>query len=81
MGAVDHNLEAGKAGTGRHTALAEFDIPTRRVIDSRHLADLARLNHSHWGIEQLFDHVLDFIRKLGALAGEELDAIVIMRIM
>ncbi|MNF62286.1 hypothetical protein D3C84_439630 [compost metagenome] len=79
---IDNDLQAGKTGTGRHTAFAEFDVATRRVVDSRHLADLARLDNRHRRrIKQFFDHQFDVIRQLGALPGEKLDAVVIMRVM
>ncbi|MCY1392926.1 hypothetical protein D9M71_78100 [compost metagenome] len=81
MGAVDDHLQAGKIGTGRHTALAEFDIAAGCIIDTRDLAELARLDHRHWRIEQFLDHQLDFIRQFGALAGKELDAIIVMGVV
>src|SRR5690606_21021075 len=40
VSAIDHQLEAGKVGTGRHAALAELDIAPGRVVNSRSLAQL-----------------------------------------
>ncbi len=81
MRAVDNDLQTGEIGPGRHAALAELDVAARCIIDSRHLTDLARLDDGHWRIQQLFDHQLQFIGQLGTFAGEELDAVVIMRVV
>ncbi|MCY1412218.1 hypothetical protein D9M71_276180 [compost metagenome] len=81
MGAVEHQLEAGEIGAGRHAALAELDVAAGRVVDPRRLAQLRRLDHAHRRIEQLLDHQLDLVRQLGSLAGEELDAVVVVRIV
>src|SRR5439155_1537418 len=81
MRAVDDDLQAGEIGASRNAAFAELDVATRCIIDSRHLADLDRLDDGHWRIEQLFDHQLQLIRQLGAFTREELDAVVIMRVV
>ncbi|MCY1403958.1 hypothetical protein D9M71_191550 [compost metagenome] len=78
---VDNHLQAGEVRAGRHTALAELDVAAGCVIDTRNLAKLARFNHGHRRIEQFLNHQLDFVRQLCALAGKELDAIVVMRVV
>ena len=81
MGAIDDDLQPGEVGTARHTALTEFDIAPGGIVDSRDLAQLLGLDHRHRLIKQLFDHQLNFVRQLGALPGEELDAVVMMGIV
>ncbi len=81
MGAIDDQLEPGEVGTGRHAALAELDVATGRIVDPRCLAQLCRLDHSHRRIDQLLDHQLDLVGKLGSATGKELDAVVVMGIM
>ncbi|MNF11908.1 hypothetical protein D3C80_2132430 [compost metagenome] len=51
MRTIDHDFQAIETGAGWHTALAEFDVSTGRVVDSRNLADLARLHNGHWSVE------------------------------
>ena len=81
VGAVENHFQAAKVGTGRHTAFAELDITTGRIIDTRHFAKLVRIHNRHLRVEQLFDHQLNFIGELGTLTREELDAVVIMRVV
>lgn len=81
IGAIQHDLHAGEAGPGGHAALAELDVATGGIIDARDLADTRRVDHGHGRIEQFLDHGLEFIGQLGAGAGKELDAIVVVGIV
>ncbi len=81
VGAIQHDLHPSEAGTGRYAALAELDVATGRIVDARDLANPRRVDHGHRSIEQLLDHGLELIGQLGAGAGKELDAVVVVRIV
>ena len=81
MGAIEHDFEAAQIhGIGKG-ALAEFNIAPGSVTDAPGLAQTGRLHDLHGPIQCFFDCQLDLVRQLGALGGEELDAIVLERIM
>ncbi|MNO88765.1 hypothetical protein D3C76_802300 [compost metagenome] len=81
MGAVENHFQPGEIGAGGHAALAELDIAPRGIVDPRNLAQTGGLDHRHRRVEQFLDDQLHLVRQLGALAGEELDAVVVVRVV
>ena len=76
MGAVDGDPESVEIQAGRRRALAEFDVPARRVADPDRLADVGAAGRLHRRVDRLFDLQLGAVGQLGAVPGEELDAVV-----
>ncbi len=81
MRAIDDDLQALEVEIVRKRALAEFDVAARRVADAERLAQLRRLDAADRTVDALLDRLLDRVRQLGAACREELDAVVLERIV
>jgi hypothetical protein len=81
VGAVDRHLQAAQIELVGKRALAEFDVTPGGVVDAARFAQTGRLHASHGGIEPRLDLGLDRIGQLGAVGGEELDAVIVVRVV
>lgn len=63
------------------SALAEFDVTTGSIVDAQCLAQLGGLHALEFVVQLGFDGHLDFVRQLGTVGGEELDAVVVIGIV
>ena len=81
MGAINDQFDAMELQWRRNRALAEFDIPALGILEAAGLADPRRINRGHGLVDLGLDQVLDLVRKLQPVRAEELDAIVIIRVM
>ena len=86
IGAIDDDLQAFERGALRESVLHELDVAAGRVVDPlgaaeavalRQLPPLAAIVDAHAG----FDLRFDVIRQLEAIGPEQLDAIVLERIV
>ena len=65
----------------REGAFAEFDITTRRIDDTVRFTQLGGINTGNLFFHFSFNGLFHLVRQLGAVNGEELDAIVVERVM
>ena len=81
VGTVDDELQSLEIEVIRKRALAELDITARGIVEPAHLAEPARIDAVPRLVEFLLDAFLDGVGQLGAALGEELDAVVRIRIV
>src|SRR5690606_21299215 len=76
-----HDLQAIEFLAATIGALAEFDVTPGSVGNSRGLANLVGTHGHETVVEHRLDLRLDNVVELGALGGEKLDAVVVMRVV
>ena len=81
MGAIHRDFQARQAGVGGHRALAEFDVAASGVHDALGLAQGVGFGGGQRLFQQFLDVLLDRVGQLLAIAGEELDAVVVIGIV
>ena len=81
MGAVHHDFQARQTGVGGHRALAEFNVAASGVHDALGLAQGVGLGGGQRLLQQFLDVQFDHVGQLLAIAGEELDAVVVIGIV
>ena len=81
MTAVHHHFHPIQIHVGGEGALAEFDIATGGIINAHRFAKFGRLDTLELVIQLGFDSQLDIIGQLGAVGGEELDAVVVIGVV
>ena len=85
VGAIDHQLEPVEGHRARHAALEKHQVAADGVVDTRGLADFAgaraQMGERTVVENQVLDPALGFVVELESFAGEELDAVVLERIM
>src|SRR4051812_18753026 len=79
--AIDHDLHALEIEIAREGRFAEFYVARPRIVAPAHLAELRRRVAAHRLVHFGLDRRLDLVRKLEAVAGEELDAVVLIGIV
>ena len=82
--AIDRNLEAVEAQFGREGGLGKFHIAPRRVVEPLGAAKVARTGQRlvrRTGFHPPFDLHLDFVGQLVAVRPEQLDAVVLKRVV
>jgi hypothetical protein len=78
--AVDHDFHARQVQPG-HRGHAEFLVASARLVDAHRAAELARRAGHRRLVEMLFDARFDFVRELGTVGIEELDAVVVVQVV
>ncbi len=84
VGAVDHHLQALEAHALGEARLHELDVATRRVVDALGAAELGRSGQALRKIvvgEAGLDFRLNLVVELEAVGTEQLDAVVLIRIV
>jgi len=81
VGAIDDDLQATQVQLVREGALAKFDVTALGVVEALGAAQLVRRHAGHGRIERRLDFQLHAVGQLGALAGKELDAVVLVGIV
>ncbi len=81
MRAVHHDAQAAQVERVGERALAELDVPPGRVVDAARPAELGRRPARERPLERGLDLLLDRVWKLPAVGGEELDAVIGVRIV
>ena len=81
VGAVDDDAHAAQVERARKAALAELDVPARRVFDAAGAAEFRRRHAAERLAELRLDRCLDVVGQLVAVGREELDAVVLVRIV
>ena len=73
---VDHDPETSERQFGRHRALAEFDVSSYCIVDSRRPADVDAGDRLHRRLDCGLDRKLHLVGQLSAVGVEELDAVI-----
>ena len=81
VGAIDHDLQPVETDVAGHRLLNRVDIATARVVDPAGPADAVGLDEQRLLLEQQFDRCFGLVGKLEAVGTEQLDAIVLVRIV
>src|SRR6266513_1920201 len=81
MRAVDDDLHAFQVELGREGRLAELDVAPAGIVDAPRASQAGGLVAAHWPLHLRFDRRLGAVGQLEAVAGEELDAVVGVRIV
>ena len=83
VGAVEDDAQALERKVARQRALGEFDVAVVHAVDALGAAEVAALGHAlgHVAVDQAFDLALDLVRKLVAVRAEQLDAVVVERVV
>ncbi len=79
--AVQHHLQPAQVEAARHAGLAELDVAADRVARAHRLAQALGFHRGERRVERGFDRALGGVVELLALGGEELDAVVVVRIV
>ncbi|KAG0732036.1 hypothetical protein G6F23_014716 [Rhizopus arrhizus] len=79
--AIQHQAQPAQVEGARHAGLAEFDVAADRLACARRLAQLFRFGSGERNIQRCFQRQLGGVVELLALGGEELDAVVVVRIV
>ena len=83
VGAVDHDAQAVERQIARQRALGEFDVAVLHAVDALGAAELGGLGEplGEIAVDQLLDLELDLVGQLVAVRAEQLDAVVVVRIV
>ena len=83
IGAIDHDLEPVEAQPARKAVLDEFDIAAAGIVEPLGAAELLRPARAREQVsaDLRLDGGLDLVRQLVAVRAEELDAVVLERIV
>ncbi len=81
MRAVEHDLERIEPEPGRHGRQAEALVVLARAVDALGLAQRTRVPGDGRFRQKALDPFLDFVRQLRAAFVEELDAVVVIRVV
>ena len=81
MIAIENDFQATKIMIIWKRAFAKLDVASARIINPLHLAEISRGYADHRFIDSLFDRTLNIIRQLSTLCREELNAIIVIRVM
>ncbi len=81
MSAVQHDVHVIKHKFIGHGALAEFHVTARRIFHPKRLAQVGRFTDRNGLLKPALNFGLQMIAELGALSGEELDAVVVMGVV
>jgi hypothetical protein len=81
VGAVDHHLERVEADVVRQRLLDRVDVATARVLDPSRAADVAILRERDVAFHQPLDRFLVSVAELEAIGAEQLDAVVVVRVV
>ena len=81
VGAIDDELEAPQRVLLGKRALAEFEVAALGVVHALGLAEVLRRLHYQGSVEERLDLALHGVRQLHAVRREELDAVVLERIV
>ena len=81
MSAIDNDFQATKIMIIWKCAFAKLDVASARIVNPLHLAKISRGYADHRFIDSLFDRTLNIIRQLSTLCREELNAIIVIRVM
>ena len=79
--AVHHEPEPVQHGAPGKRALAELDVPPRRIVHPLHLADAIGCDRLERALECELDRDLRFVGELAAVPGEELHPVIKVRIV
>src|SRR5689334_10209995 len=79
--AIDDQLHAAQRAVLRERALAELEVTALGVVHALGLTQVRGGRDRERRIEQRLDLALDRVRELHAVGGEELDAVVVVRIV
>ena len=79
--AVDDDPQSAQVELGRKGALAELDVAARCIVDPPCLAELGRRDAEQRRVHRRLDGMLDRVRQLQSTGREELDAVVVERIV
>jgi hypothetical protein len=83
VGAVHDHAQPAERKVARQGALGEFDIAILHAVDAFGAAEVGPFRQplEKLGIDQRFDLMLDLVGQLEAVRAEELDAVVVERIV
>ena len=81
VGAVDENLESLEVGVPRDARLAEFDVAPRGVVETTGLAEFGGSDAGEAPVHFLFHLEFHLVGEFRARAAEELDPVVVIRIV
>ena len=79
--AIDDDAPALEIELGRKRALAEFDVAAAGILDPARLAELRRRHAGERLLHHAFDRLLDAVRQLRPRLREELDPVVVERVV
>ena len=81
MRAIQHQLEPVQAEILCHGALAVLRVTRHRIVDPARPAESLGRHRDELGVDLPLDRQLDLVGQFLAVGGEELDAVVVMRVM
>ncbi len=83
MGAVDHHAQTLQREIARQGALGEFDIAILHAVDALGASEISGLREppAQIAVDQRFDLELDLVGQLVAVRPEQLDAVVVIRVV
>ncbi|MNV05499.1 hypothetical protein D3C71_958400 [compost metagenome] len=79
--AVQHDLQAAQVERTRHAGLAELDVAAHCIARAHRLAQPVRLGGGEGAVQRGLQRQFGGIVELLAIGGEELDAVVVMRVV
>ena len=83
VGAIDHDAQAVERQVARQRALGEFDVAVLHAVDALGASEIGRLGEplAEIGIDQRLDAEFDLVGQLVAVRAEQLDAVVVVRVV
>src|SRR5690606_24057514 len=81
VGTIHYDLQSAKLDVGGNGTLAVFDVAATGIGNARGLADELGIHGGDGLLQIRFNFEFNFIRQLGALTREELDAVVVIGIV
>ena len=81
MRAIDHHFQPVEADVACHRLLHRVDIAAARILDPAGAADPGGLDQQRFLFEQAFDRCLGVVGQLEPVGTEQLDAIVLERVV
>ncbi len=83
VGAIDDNAQSVERQVARQRALGEFDVAVVHAVDAAGAAEVVALGEflGHLGVDQLLDAEFDFVGKFVTVRAEQLDAVVVERVV
>jgi hypothetical protein len=83
VGAIDHHAQAIERQVARQRSLGELDVAALSVVDAPGATEIRALRQllDELGIDQLFDLEFDLVRQLESVGSEQLDAVVVIRVV
>ena len=83
VGAIDHHAQAFERKIARQRALGEFDVAVLHAVDALGAAEIGGVREllAEIAVDQFLDLQLDLVGQLVAVRAEQLDAVVVVRIV